>query len=434
MTSHGFLIAAPASGTGKTTVALGIMRALIDRGIAVAPFKTGPDYIDTQYHAVASRRPSVNLDTFLSPGPALTGLFGCYVSANGGAVAVVEGAMGLFDGYDRDRGSCADVARTLGLPVVLVVNARSAAYTLAPLLAGLRDFDDRVRVAGVIFNRVGSARHRAMVRAAAADVGMRVLGCIPSDTSLSLPSRHLGLTLSQRDEMEAFVANAARIVADNVDLDAIKELTYNTVVPAVHAVGSGAPLRIAVARDMAFSFIYTATADALARRGDVVYFSPMTDRALPDGCDVVYLPGGYPELHTAQLAANITMLESIRRYAAGGGRILAECGGLIYLCRGLLDAAGVHHDMCGVLPMTATMEGARLHLGYRSLTLGGLRLHGHEFHYSRLVDPDALPSVATVTDAMGNHVDTPLYRHHNVIAGYTHLYTGDMDITQLWDI
>ncbi|MDE7396498.1 MAG: cobyrinate a,c-diamide synthase, partial [Muribaculum sp.] len=265
---NGFIISAPASATGKTTVALGVMRAMVEDKRCVAPFKTGPDYIDTQYHAVACGRPSVNLDTFFTPDTRLCDLFSRYLSPDD--VAVVEGAMGLFDGYDRDRGSTADVARTLGLPVVLVVNAKSVSYSLAPLLWGFRNFDPSIGIAGVIFNRVGSEKHRSMIASAAADAGIEILGSIPMSADLVLPSRHLGLSLSDREEMDAFIARAAGIVRDNVDLERLAALSYNTVVTSDTNNTHTYPekrLNIAVARDMAFSFIYPTTIDSFMAAG-----------------------------------------------------------------------------------------------------------------------------------------------------------------------
>ncbi len=432
---RGFIISAPASATGKTTVALGLMRALVEDHRSVAPFKTGPDYIDTQYHTVACGRPSVNLDTYFTPGDRLSNLFSRYVSPDD--IAVVEGAMGLFDGYDRDRGSSADVARTLGLPVVLVVNAKSVSYSLAPILSGFRNFDPSVRISGVIFNRVGSEKHRAMIASAAADVGVEVMGAIPMSADLALPSRHLGLSLSDREDMDAFIAGAARIVRENVDLERIAALSYESILPSggkITHTDAKKHLNISVARDMAFSFIYPTTVDAISSSGTVKYFSPLAGEILPADTDILYLPGGYPELFASQLSENAAVMESIRKFAVAGGRIFAECGGLIYLCEAIV-CDGRRYPMCGVLPMTATMENARLRLGYRELSTDGLILRGHEFHYSRLIgDDNALRVAVNITDALGRSVDTALYRKDNVIAGYTHLFLGDTDITKLWNL
>lgn len=430
-TRPSFVIAAPSSGAGKTMVSLGLMRTLADRGVTVAPFKCGPDYIDTQFHTAACRgRRSVNLDLFMGSVTHVTDIFARHSA--GAEVAVVEGAMGMFDGYDRDLGSASHIARTLGLPVVAVVDGRSTSFTAGAVLYGLGHFRSGTRIAGVIFNRVGSARHASMLTDAAREAGVPVLGCIGRRTGLQTPSRHLGLTLTGRGEMESFVAEAARAVAEGVDTDMLLRATSCALPshPATTGTAATEPTwRVGVARDECFSFIYEANLDSLRRHGaEIVFFSPLRDTSLPDCLDMLYLPGGYPELYTATLAGNTAMRHAIRRMALGGGRILAECGGLIYLSESIDGAA-----MCGVLPTRATMEGAKLTLGYRSVRMAdGNIWRGHEFHYSHLTDPAALPSVAVQTDALGRETSTPLYRHLNTIAGYTHLYWGEADIRDLW--
>ncbi len=425
-----FVIGAPRSGAGKTLVSLGLMRALADSGVRVGPFKCGPDYIDTQFHAQACRgRESVNLDLFMGSRRHVADMF-ARRSADCD-VAVVEGAMGLFDGYDGMEGSAADVARTLGLPVILVVDASSMAFSAGALIHGFKTFSPDVKVAGVIFNRAASARHRDMLAGAARAAGVECLGFIGRRQGLQTPSRHLGLTLTGREEMERFVAEAAEAVAEGVDMDRLTELCRMERPVADEALSDGvgdATLTVAVARDEAFSFIYPANLDALRRRGArIEYFSPIHSDRLPEGADMIYLPGGYPELHARELEANVAMRDAIREFGESGGRILAECGGLIYLGRSIDGAR-----MAGLLPTEATMEGARLTLGYRTVTMPGMTLRGHEFHYSHTVNPDALPSVATQSDARGCAVVTPLYRHKNTFAGYTHLYWGEADILDLW--
>lgn len=424
-----FLIGAPASGGGKTTFTLGLLAAIrAAGGPGVAPFKCGPDYIDTQYHRLASGRNSVNLDLFMSSPAHVRGLFARY----GSEINIVEGAMGLFDGYDAMEGSPAQVALTLGIPVVMIVDASSAAYSLAPLLFGFSRFNPRLRIAAVVFNRVASPRHEAMVRRAAADAGIECVGVIRRDPSASIPSRHLGLTLGDNAEMRAAISRAASLVAEGVDIARLLELTRteSSDFPALPA-SPPCPVRfkVSVAYDDAFSFVYPANLDSLRASGaEITTFSPIAGDPLPPDTDLLYLPGGYPELYLPALSANFRLKEQIRRYAEAGGRVLAECGGLIYLCR---DLDGV--PMVGLLPMSATMQGARLRLGYRTVSFpDGTVFRGHEFHYSRLTDPCALPSVAVQTDARGLETDTPVYRYKNVIAGYTHLYWGNSDILSLW--
>lgn len=435
MAATGFVIAAPASGSGKTTLSVGLMRALHHRGLRVQPYKCGPDYIDTQFHAVATGRVSFNLDTFMSSPAYVRRCFAEHMC--GCDVAVVEGAMGLFDGYDGRQGSAAHIASLLGLPVVLVVDARSMSYTLAPLLWGLRNFSPDVNVVGVVLNKVGSARHRRLLIQACSDAGLPCLGCIGRVTGLDTPSRHLGLTLTERERMDAWADAAAEIVERDVDLDALLGLASPVhVADAAVRPDSALPrLNVAVACDEAFCFCYPANMEAWLNhpRYDVriTGFSPIRDGSLPPDTDFVYLPGGYPELYADLLSRNRSMIDSVRRYASGGKPMLAECGGLIYLCNSIDDI-----PMAGVLPMAATMRDARLTLGYRRVMIpySGMTVPGHEFHYSHLVDPHLLPSCASQSDATGREVDTPLYRVDNVLAGYTHLFWPETDIFPLWNL
>lgn len=418
-----FLIGAFSSGSGKTTVTMGCLRVLRERGLQVQPFKCGPDYIDPQFHALATGRESVNLDTWLASPAHVRSL---YARAGADADAcVVEGVMGLFDGYDRSHGSSAEVAQLLGIPVVLVADARSAAYTMAAQLYGIKHFRPEIKLAGVIFNRVGSARHRSLLQQACDDAGVRCLGFLPRREGMEIPSRHLGLTLDTRQVMEAQIASAAELVRESVDIDALLDCTRAPFeAEPVNPVSPG-NLRIAVARDAAFNFTYRENLAQLARLGQVRCFSPLAGDALPEA-DLVYLPGGYPELFLEELRAQKTLIAQLRDYVEAGGKILAECGGMMYLSQ----------TVCGILPFECTMEGARLHLGYRRLvTATGGEWRGHEFHYSSVANEKevTLPSVAVQYNAAGERVDTPLYRYKNVLAGYTHLYWGEADLMKLWD-
>lgn len=409
-------------------VSLGLMRVLRDRGLRVGPFKTGPDYIDTQFHALAcDAEMSANLDLFMGSAEHAREVFA--LGAAGCDAAVVEGAMGLFDGYDRGCGSAAEVAKALRLPVVLVIDASSTAFSVAATIYGFTRFDREVNVAGVIFNKVASDKHRGLLEEAARAAGAVPLGFIGRSEGLLAPSRHLGLALDGRTGMERFVAMAAREVARGVDVDRLLELTeFEDPAPAAEREMPEPRFVAAVARDEAFNFIYGANLRSLRRSGaEIKFFSPLRSKRLPENTELVYLPGGYPELWAGELAGNVEMRRTVRDFGEAGGRILAECGGLIYLGR---EIDG--HDMCGLLPTVATMEGARLTLGYRHVSTDAVNLKGHEFHYSRLVNPDALPSVAAQTDARHNPVNTPLYRYKNCFAGYTHLYWGETDIMDLW--
>lgn len=426
------LIGALHSGGGKTTVTMGLLRALQRKGLQVQPFKCGPDYIDTRFHAVASGRDSVNLDTWLASEAHVKDIYARYGAESD--ACVVEGVMGLFDGFDRMEGSSAAMALLLDIPVLLVVSARSTAYTVAALLHGVKTFRPGLRIAGVVFNQVTSRRHALLLQQACDDADLPCFGFLPRTEGLEVPSRHLGLTLAESQQMSQWIDRAADLVEQHLNLQALLDASaapFAAPVPAPAA--ATGKMRIAVARDDAFNFTYRENLDRLSAYGTVTYFSPLAGDPLPEA-DIVYLPGGYPELYARELASRRRTMEQLRDYAGAGGRILAECGGMIYLSSFIVCAGEGSFRMCGILPFTATMEGARLQLGYRRLVdAAGREWRGHEFHYSRLRKPDALPSSARQFDARGGAVSTPLYRYKNVIAGYTHLYWGETDFLYLWN-
>ena len=422
------LVGAASSGSGKTTLTLGLLRALTRRGRRVAPFKCGPDYIDPHYHRLAAGRESINLDRFLASDDHLRSLFGRYAAE--ADIAVAEGVMGLWDGYDADEGSSASVARLLEMPVILIADARSTAYSVAPLLYGFRTYgrrngpDGGPRIAGVIFNRVASGNHYAQLRRAALDAGVEPLGYLPRDGRFAVPSRHLGLSLDHLEEFSPVVDAVADAIEAHVDLDRLEALAAACPEVAFAETARESETkgwRIAVARDEAFNFIYRANLDRLGELGHVTCFSPVRGDTLPD-CDLLYLPGGYPECFARELEAAGRLRRDIAAYAEAGGRIVAECGGMIYLTQGLRTESGERRAMCGVLPLEASMQPMRLRLGYREVHLDGKVIRGHEFHYSHT--EGALPSAARQFDARGREVATPLYRYKNVLAGYTHLYWG----------
>jgi cobyrinic acid a,c-diamide synthase len=422
-----FLLAAPSSGSGKTTLTLGLLRALARRGLVVQPFKCGPDYLDTHHHTQAAGRPSLNLDLFMASVGHAQATYAHYTAP--ADVAVVEGVMGLFDGADRMRGSAADVAEQLGIPVILVVNAKAMAYSVAPLLFGFKNFYPGIRLVGAIFNFVNTASHYHFLREACEDVGVEPLGYLPNNPSFVIPSRHLGLSIDTAIEYEAIVEALANALPHTVDLDHLLAVT-RTAAPAVMPVPPAeanprARRRVAVARDAAFTFTYHQNLQALARFGEVTYFSPLADTALPAGTDFLYLPGGYPELFAEALSANTTMRASIAAYCAGGGATYAECGGLMYLGQQLLDAQGQSFAMAGVLACTTSMVQAKLTLGYRAVERNGLTIKGHEFHYSSLTDQGLTPAPVSITNAKGVAVPVQLYRQGNVWASYVHLYWGE---------
>ena len=413
-----FLISAPMSGSGKTTVARGLMALFRAKGYRVQPFKCGPDYIDIKFHEVVCGRPSVNLDTFMASPDHVRQLFSGY--GRDADICVVEGMMGLFDGYDRDRGSTYEVARTLGLPVVLVVDARSAAYSMAALLSGFVGFRRDVRIAGVIFNKVGSQRHRQMLQQVADDLGLQALGFLPKDAGLEQPSRYLGLDFSTATDGAGLVG----LMQQHVDWQSLCRLGIssdeNPTFPGVKSQFHGTKARVLVARNAeSFSFIYQEVQDQWQSPR---FFNPEQDVPCLDDVDLLYLPGGYPEKHLEALVRNEACRHAIRRYAEQGGHIVAECGGMMYLCQSIVSDDG-EYPMCGALPyrITARHSDRRLTLGYRSFWLDGLEYRGHEFHYTRFLDPQ--PDSATqVYDALHRPVSTPVIRHKNILASYTHLY------------
>lgn len=422
-----FLLAAPSSGSGKTTLTLGLLRALARQGLVVQPFKCGPDYLDTHHHTQAAGRPSLNLDLFMASVGHAQATYAHYTAA--ADVAVVEGVMGLFDGADRMRGSAADVAEQLGIPVILVVNAKAMAYSVAPLLFGFKNFYPGIRLVGAIFNFVNTASHYNFLREACEDVGVEPLGYLPANPDFVIPSRHLGLSIDTAIQYEALVEALAEALPHTVDLKRLLTVT-RTAAPAAGPLPPARPRalprrRIAVARDAAFTFTYHQNMQALARLGKVTYFSPLADAALPADTDFLYLPGGYPELFAAALRANVPMRASIAAYCAGGGATYAECGGLMYLGQQLLDAQGQGFAMAGALPCTTSMVNAKLTLGYRSVEYNNLTVKGHEFHYSGLTDHDLTAAPAAITNAKGVGVPAQLYRQGNVWASYVHLYWGE---------
>ncbi|MEV6268642.1 cobyrinate a,c-diamide synthase [Kribbella sp. NPDC051936] len=390
------VVAAPSSGAGKTTVAVGLMAALRRAGHVVAGFKVGPDYIDPGFHAVATGRPGRNLDPMLSGEERVGPLFAH--GATGAGIAVVEGVMGLYDGALGTEGfsSTAHVAKLLKARVVLVVDASAAGRSVGAVVQGFVAFDTEVRIVGVILNKVGTDRHEAEVRAGVAPTGVPVLGVLRRDTRLTVPSRHLGLVPAdeQREQAERAVDAAAELVRDGVDLEAFvaaaKAAPAHDATPwdpsAEVTLPDGARPVVAVAGGPVFSFRYTETAELLTAAGaDVVTFDPLTD-TLPEATAALYLGGGFPELHAEALAANTELRHQVATEAAAGLPVVAECAGLLYLCREL-DG----HPMTGVLPATGRMTG-RLTLGYRTAVAAGTtrffdegrRVRGHEFHRTTL--------------------------------------------------
>jgi cobyrinic acid a,c-diamide synthase len=431
----GLMIAAPASGTGKTTVMLGLLRAFRDAGLTVQPFKSGPDYIDPAFHRAASGRPSFNLDSWAM---AETMLHGLAIKAHDADLALAEGSMGLFDGVARPgatgNGASADVARRMGWPVVLVVDVSGQAQSAAATALGFARYDPDVRIAGVILNRVASPRHERLARSGMAAVGIRVFGALPRRGDLTLPERHLGLVqASEHGDLDSRIAEYAVFLREHVDIAALREAAAATgaAVGVSHRFAPPAQ-RIALAQDAAFSFAYPHMLTGWRSAGaEILPFSPLADERPDPGADLVWLPGGYPELHAGHLAAASRFHAGLADHAATRP-VHGECGGYMALGQGLVDADGTQHRMAGLLGLVTSYAQRRMHLGYRHASLLapmpgaaiGTGLRGHEFHYSTILEqPDA--PLARVTDADGTDVaETGSYRGR-VTGTFFHLIAPD---------
>jgi cobyrinic acid a,c-diamide synthase len=427
-----FLIAAPSSGSGKTTITQGLLRSLRNKGLSVQAFKCGPDYIDTKHHQWASGKVSINLDTFMSSPEHVREIYSKYSSKTD--VTVVEGVMGLFDGANRMEGSSAKIAELLNIPIILVINAKATAYSVAPLLYGYKHFYPRIKIAGAIFNFVNSESHYQFMKDACEDVGVEALGYVPRNEKINLPERHLGLQISAKDNYEDTINAMASHLEKTVDIDKILDIC-NSKRPKYNAesINAKSELRIGVAKDEAFNFTYHENLRALSQIGEISYFSPINDSILPE-VDFIYLAGGYPELYLDKLSQNIDMRKAILDFAASGGKILAECGGMMYLSKNIIDKDGNLFPMVGFLDQNASMENMKLKLGYRKVKLEEDTLFGHEFHYSHLVDSKEETKDIEVYSARDKRLDTQVIRKNNVLASYIHFYWGEKNIyTTFWE-
>lgn len=440
MAVPGLIIAAPASGSGKTLVTLGLLSALRRRGMAVASAKVGPDYIDPGFHAAATGRPCLTLDAWAMREETLAGQVD--MAQEQADIVVCEGVMGLFDGASvpagQRNGSTAEIAALTGWPVILVVDARSMAASAAAIVAGFARLRADVRIGGVIFNRVAGQRHAAIIAdACAAHVPeVKILGFLPRNESLAVPGRHLGLVQAcEHPDLAIFYAHAADMIAEHVDLDALSSL-------ASPAGLSGEPTtpvpplgqRIAVAQDQAFAFSYPATLAAWRRCGaEILPFSPLADQSPPAHADAVYLPGGYPELHAGRLAAAERFMTGLRNAAQTGCAVFGECGGYMVLGRTLTDADGIAHPMANLLAVSTSFAHRRLHLGYRRATLvadtplgrRGQTYRGHEFHYATEVEGEGGDLLFALRDAAGTPLPSAGRQNANVAGSFVHLIDAD---------
>ena len=436
MPAAGLIIAAPASGSGKTSLTLGLLRFLARQGVAVASAKVGPDYIDPAFHAAASGRPCLNLDPWAMRPATLAQAVAAL--AEGTRLIVCEGVMGLFDGATAAFGSTADVAAALGWPVVLVVDVRAQAASAAAVVRGFATHRADVDVAGVIFNRVGSARHAAILGEACAQAlpAMPILGAVPRLDGLRLPERHLGLVQAgEHPDLDAFLDRAADSIAHHVDTGSLIALARpgRSTFERLSAAAGPIPVlgqTIAVAQDSAFAFAYPLTLQGWRAAGaEIVPFSPLADEAPAADADAVYLPGGYPELHAGLLAGNARFLTGLRAAAARGACVFGECGGYMVLGQGLIDADGSAHAMAGLLPLATSFAERRLQLGYRRATLlattrlgaAATAFRGHEFHYATVVSEGAGQPLFTIADAAGTKVGTAGRINGSVAGSFIHL-------------
>lgn len=407
--TNGFIIAAPASGTGKTTLTLGLLAAFRAQGVLVRGFKNGPDYIDPAFHAAASGAPSYNLDCWAMGATQLGGLID---TAEGADLAIAEGAMGMFDGVATrgasGHGTTADLAALTGWPVILVLDVSGQAQSAGAVALGFAKMRPDVTIAGVIANRVASPRHEAMVRDGLKQAGIACLGCLPRNTEIRLPERHLGLVQAQENaELDTVLAQIGAFVSQHLDLDAIRLCATQN---RLHGKQTLTPpgQRIALAQDVAFSFIYPHLLHGWRNAGaEIIPFSPLADQGPDRQADICWLPGGYPELHAGKLGAATNFRDQIRNFAETRP-VHGECGGYMAMGDALIDKDGTRHQMAGLLGLVTSYEKRKMHLGYRIATLNapipglptGALARGHEFHYSTIIDqPDA--PLALVHDAAG---------------------------------
>lgn len=426
--TRGVLVAAPGSGAGKTTLTLALIRALRNRGTSIVSAKSGPDYIDPKFHEAASGRPCINLDAWAMKPATVQAL--ALRQAAGHDLLVVEGAMGLFDGAASGKGSAADLAACLGIPVVLVVDCAKQAQSIAALVHGFRTFREDVGIAGILLNKVGSARHEAMLRAALEPLGVKVLGALPRLEDLALPERHLGLVQAEEHgDLDIFLERAADACAAHVDLAALADCAGPLAVSATEDLKLPAPLgqHIAVAGDVAFAFSYPHLLDFWRGRGaEISFFSPLADEGPDTRADAVFLPGGYPELHAGKLAAAGSFRNAMLAAAEAGKLIYGECGGYMTLGSGLVDAGGTRHRMLGLLPLETSFQTRCRHLGYRRLgPFCGLPWSGalaaHEFHYASIVSEGNADRLFGAEDAEGTSLPQMGLRVGSVMGSFAHV-------------
>ncbi|MCA0963077.1 cobyrinate a,c-diamide synthase [Salipiger bermudensis] len=435
---RGVIISAPSSGTGKTTVMLGLLRALTEDGLAVQAFKSGPDYIDPAFHRAACGRPSFNLDSWAMGEELLSAIAG---QAAGADICVAEGSMGLYDGVATRGlsgfGTSAETARRMGWPVVLVLDVGGQAQSAAATALGFRSYMPDLPFAGVILNRVASPRHERLTRAGMERAVLPVLGVLPRRGDLTLPERHLGLIQAvEHPDLETAIAGYAAFLREHVDLAAIRAAASGHPPREAGPLPAPPAQRIALAQDAAFSFTYPHLLEGWRAAGaEILPFSPLADEAPDADSDLVWLPGGYPELHAGRLAAASRFRAGLRAHAVTRP-VHGECGGYMVLGQGLIDKDGTRHEMAGLLGLVTSYERRKFHLGYRRAVLqapmpglaAGTALRGHEFHYSTILEQPDLP-LAEVADADGGPVPETGSHRGPVSGTFFHLISQEAHAT-----
>ena len=417
------IISAPSSNAGKTTLTLGLLRLFKRKNIAVQPFKVGPDYIDPKFHQLACNKEGVNLDLFMMTEEDINTSLNFY--GNAAEINCIEGVMGLFDGAKKDKGSTAEMAKKLKTPVLLVIDAKAVAYSVAPLIQGFVNFDKEVKIMGVVFNRVGSERHFTMLKEACDDINVPCFGYLSNLKNIEIPSRHLGLNIQEIEKFDKLIDDIATALDKTINYEAILEASKSVGIKPISEEKStvNKNVKFAVAKDDAFNFIYPQNIAAMEALGEVSFFSPLNDAVLPD-CDFIYFPGGYPELYLKELAANTTMLQSIQDFGWNNGQIYAECGGMMYLGKAIISENNEVFKMVNYFNFESSIADKKLHLGYRTSKVNGHVFKGHEFHYSTLIHDNESTVNATITNARGGDTTTKIYKKNKVMGSYVHHYFG----------
>lgn len=431
------VIAATQSSSGKTTVVTGILRALKNKGMTVQPFKVGPDYIDPSYHGMAAGRSGHNLDTWLVDENKINDLF--VHETVGADIAIIEGVMGLYDGGKKGISSTAQLAKKLKAPVILVINVQSMGDSAAAIALGFKLYDEQVNLAGVILNRLGSPTHKALIEEALAKINIPVFGAIYRDDSVHMPERHLGLTPAQENNAKEIIELISEKIAKEVYLNEIVKLAQ-TAPPIEIQEKEQKPINkdviIAVAKDKAFSFYYPASLAQLEQYGaKIEFFSPLEDECIPPNASALIFGGGFPEIFADKLAHNKSMLNSIWQANENKMPIYAECGGYMYLMRGIFDFDGNFHEMVGIIPATAKMNKKLQTVGYveacnlQNNILGekGSVYHGHEFHFSTQTEEfgenaETFPWAFEFTKMRNNAKYKAGYAKDNIVGSYLHLH------------